>query len=257
MEKASIAAIGLKPQAAIEYFLGKTRVGTEHWTDVWRAGHAHAFMVAGAASDALLADFQAAIAKALMDGTTLAEFRADFDRIVEANGWLQPHEPGWRARIIYETNLAMAYSAGEYRQLSNEDTLIAYPYWQYVHSGSAHPRRQHLAWNGLTLRADDGWWSTHYPPNGWNCGCRVRPMSGRGLARAGKPGPDAAPNEGTRPYRNAKTGEVSEVPVGIDPGFDYNPGAAWLRAEPRLPEQAAWAARVPPPPPVPPVPKPR
>jgi len=250
MTPSDIQAIGLKPEAAIEYFVGKTRIGTTHWTDVWRTAHARAFMVAGAASDALLKDFQDAIAQALIDGTTLADFRARFDEIVEARGWVQPHEPGWRASIIYETNLAMAYSAGEYRQLSDPDTLTAYPYWQYVHSGSLHPRRQHLAWNGLTLRADDPWWDSHYPPNGWRCGCRVRPMNGRGLSRQGKAGADIAPDEGTRPWRNPRTGEVSEVPVGIDPGFDYNPGAAW-HGRPRLPEEAAWAARVPPPPPAP------
>lgn len=254
MTPADIQAIGLPPAEAIRYFLGKTRVATDHWTDVWRAAHAHSFMVAGAASDALLADFQDAIAKALEQGTTLAEFRKSFDDIVQRNGWLQPHEPGWRAQIIYETNLAMAYSAGQYSQMADPDVLAAFPYWQYVHSGSLHPRRQHLAWNGLTLRADDPWWDAHYPPNGWHCGCRVRPVSGRGLARQGKPGPDTAPNEGTRPWRNPKTGEISEVPVGIDPGFDYNPGAAWLRARPSVPEQASWAPRVPAPPPVPPIP---
>ena len=177
------AAIGLPFDEAIDFFKQKTRIPTKGWTYVWRTAHSHGFMVAGATTDALLSDFQDAIKKALTDGTTLAEFRRDFDGIVAKHGWSYNGTPAWRSRIIYETNLSTAYSAGRYAQLTEPETLAAFPYWQYVHSGSSHPRLQHLAWNGLVLRADDPFWATHYPPNGWRCGCRVVPVSGRGLAR--------------------------------------------------------------------------
>ncbi len=230
-----VDAFDLPFQEAVDFFRQKARVPTSHWTDVWRIAHSHAFMVAGAASDALLADFQASIAKALEQGTTLAEFRRDFDTIVEKHGWSYNGAPGWRARIIYETNLSTAYSAGRYAQQTTPEALKVFPYWEYVHSGSPHPRVQHLAWNGLTLRADDPFWASHYPPNGWHCGCRVRPVSRAGLGRMGKSGPDEAPEIETRPWRNPKTGEVHRVPVGIDPGFDYNPGLAWKKGAKYLP----------------------
>jgi phage-Barnase-EndoU-ColicinE5/D-RelE like nuclease2 len=38
------------------------------------------------------------------------------------------------------------------------------------------------------------------------------------------------PPEGTKTITNKRTGEVREVPLGIDPGFDYNPGAAGREA---------------------------
>jgi hypothetical protein len=79
----------------------------------------------------------------------------------------------------------------------------------------------HLAWDGLTLRADDPWWDAHYPPNGWRCGCRVSVVSEAGLKRMGKSAPDPSPPTVTRPWTNPKTGAVHQVPVGIDPGFDY------------------------------------
>lgn len=258
---APVEAVGLPFQEAIDFFRQKVPVHTQHWTDVWRTAHSRGFMVAGAASDALLTDFREAIAKGLEQGTTLAEFRRDFDVIVAKHGWAYNGTPGWRSRIIYETNLSTAFSAGQYAQMTEPATLEAFPFWQYLHSGAAHPRLQHLAWNGLTLRADDGFWQTHYPPNGWRCGCRVRPISERGLGRMGKSGPDAAPPIETRPWRNPKTGEVHQVPVGIDPGFDYNPGLAWKRgggAIPttpkdfdKLPEVAPRTAAPPPPVPLP------
>lgn len=232
------SGISLPPEAAIRFFLGKLNTSTRGWSDVWQEAHARAFMVAGAASDALLGDFRAAIAKALEDGTTLAEFRADFDGIVARHGWAHNGTAGWRATIIYETNLSTAYAAGRWSQLTEPETLRAFPYWQYVHSGAAHPRKQHLAWNGLTLRADDAFWRTHYPPNGWRCGCRVRPLSGRDLARQGKREPDQAPRIETRPWTRPSDGRVLQVPDGIDPGFGYNVGEAWAERRPVIPGDA-------------------
>jgi hypothetical protein len=245
------SGISLPPREAIRFFLGKLNTPTRDWSEIWQEAHSRAFMVAGAASEALLADFREAITKALEQGTTLAEFRADFDAIVARNGWAYNGTPGWRAQIIYETNLSMAYSAGRYAQLTEPDTLAAFPYWQYVHSGAAHPRKQHLAWNGLTLRADDGFWRTHYPPNGWKCGCRVRPLSARDLGRQGKQEADQAPRIEYRPWRRPSDGQVLQVPDGIDPGFAYNPGLAWKQGAPAIPggarltPPAGWVPPVP------------
>ena len=230
-----LEALKLPFDEAIAFFRQKDRVPTAHWTDVWRTAHSHSFMVAGAATDALLSDFQDAIQQALDDGTTLATFRTEFDAIVERHGWSYNGSPGWRSRIIYETNLSTAYSAGRYAQLTEPDTLTAFPYWTYIHSGSRHPRLQHKAWDGLTLRADDPFWNSHYPPNGWRCGCRVAPTSQAGLARMGKSEPDTAPPIAYRTWRNPRTGAEHQVPVGIDPGFDYNPGKAWAEGGKGLP----------------------
>ncbi len=241
----TVEAVALPFEEAIGFFRQKARVSTQHWTDVWRTAHSHSFMVAGAASDALLSDFQGAIKKALGSGTTLAEFRRDFDAIVERHGWAYNGTPGWRSRIIYETNLSTAYSAGRYAQMTDPETLAAFPYWQYQHSGSRHPRLQHLAWNGLVLRADDPFWSSHYPPNGWRCGCRARVVSEGGLRRMGKTAPDRSPPIETRAWRNPRTGETHEIPVGIDPGFDYNPGMAWKQGAKALPVESEKLRPVP------------
>jgi uncharacterized protein with gpF-like domain len=45
----------------------------------------------------------------------------------------------------------------------------------------------------LILRADDPWWKTHYPPNGWGCQCTVHAVSLQELRdKYGKDGPDTA-----------------------------------------------------------------
>ncbi len=243
-------AIDLPFEEAIAFFKQKVPVKTQHWTDVWQDAHSRAFMVAGAAQDALVEDFRQAILKAIEDGTTLAEFRQDFDQIVARHGWVHNGSPGWRAQTIYDTNLRSAYSAGRYAQQTDPDTLRVFPYWTYMHGDSVHPRPMHLAWNGTTLRADDPWWDSHYPPGGWRCSCYVVSTSRRGLARMGKSGPDTAPADDPVPWRNPRTGTVHMVPKGIQPGFGYNPGKAWLhgplhaeRLVPVHPDDATGVAR--------------
>jgi uncharacterized protein with gpF-like domain len=229
-------AIGLPFEEAIAFLRQKINIRTERWTDVWQDGHSRGFMVAGAASEALVAEFREAVARAIEDGITLADFRRQFETIVDQHGWSYHGTPGWRSRIIYATNLSTASSAGRYAQATEPDTLAVFPFWQYVHSGAAHPRLDHLAWNGLVLRADDPWWSTHYPPNGWRCGCTVRPLMQRDLARQGKRGPDSAPPLDIQTVVVPGRGAV-QVPKGIDPGFAYNPGAAWKRHQVTPPEE--------------------
>lgn len=179
------AAVFRRPfDEQVAFFRGKlgNLVPTEKWDDIQKSAHDRAFMVAGAQKADLLADLAAAVDKAISEGETLEAFRARFLEIVRRRGWAgwtgddrkdpdDPKDKGgkgvtWRTRVIYQTNLATSYAAGRLAQLKE----AGYRYWVYKHSDSVlHPRPQHLAWNGLTLPADDPFWKSHYPPNGWNC----------------------------------------------------------------------------------------
>lgn len=209
---------------AIRFFRKKLDVPTERWTDLWKEAHDTAFTVAGATKADLLADLRRSVDKAISEGTTLEDFRKEFDQTVQKHGWSYKGKRGWRTRIIYETNLRTAYSAGRYAQLTDPDVQQSRPYWQYRHGGSADPREQHLSWDGMVLPADDPWWDSHYPPNGWGCSCKVVALSESDLERMGKDGPDEAPNTSTYQWTDPKTGEVIDVPEGVDPGWDYAPG---------------------------------
>ena len=171
-----------------EFFRRKLNVPTDGWTDIYTREHDWAFVVAGANRDAIVADFRAAVEKAIEGGATLDEFRKDFDRIVATHGWDYNGGRNWRSRVIYDTNLATSYAAGRWQQLQ------AAPYWQYEHQDWVeHPREHHVAWDGLVLAREDPWWQTHYPPNGWGCHCTARGLWQRDLEKLGKTGPDQAP----------------------------------------------------------------
>ncbi|HEC90324.1 MAG TPA: hypothetical protein ENI55_01520 [Alphaproteobacteria bacterium] len=213
---------------AIDLYRSKVRLPTRRWTDLWQGMHARAFVIAGATKDALIADFQSAVQKAIEKGTTLAEFRKDFDRIVAAHGWSYRGTRGWRSRVIFNTNVRMAHAAGRWAQIQRLKDKR--PYLRYVAVLDSRTRPLHRAWHGTTLAADDAWWKTHYPPNGWYCRCTVQTLSERDMKRFGYPLSAKAPP--LRPLArriNSSAGPVSiTVPEGIDPGFAYNPGeAAW------------------------------
>lgn len=94
-------------------------------------------------------------------------------------------------------------------------------------------RPAHAAWDNVTLPVTDSFWQTHYPPNGWRCRCRVVAVSKReydtGKTPTGGPMNKTPPDVLTTEFKNRRTGEISRVPAGIDPGFNYNPGAARRR----------------------------
>jgi len=224
------AAYGSLPFAEqAEFFRRKLNLPTDGWTDIYTREHDWAFVVAGANRDAIVADFRAAVEKAIAGQSTLEDFRKDFDRIVATHGWDYNGGRNWRSRVIYDTNLATSYAAGRWQQLQ------AAPYWQYEHQDWVeHPRELHMSWDGLVLERDDPWWQTHFPPNGWGCQCKVRGLWSRDLQRLGKAGPDQAPAvnllERTIGQRSINGPRTVRVPEGIDPGFEYAPGSTRLRS---------------------------
>lgn len=223
-------AFDLPPREAIRFFAGKVSVGTTRWDDVWQAAHSRAFMVAGVQADDVLGGVRAALDKALAEGTTLAQFRRDLKPLMQRLGWEEKGRgyAAWRTRLVYETNLRGAYAAGQYEQQTDPDVLPLVPIWRYRHSGAKDARPEHLRWDGLTLRHDDPWWASHYPPNGWGCGCWVEPMTEAQAARDG--GLGSAPEILRRRWTDPASGRTDMVPLGIDPGWDYNVGAAWREA---------------------------
>lgn len=202
----------------LKFFREKLNIPTLAWDDLWKAQHAKGFMIAGAYKADLLADFREAVEKAIEPGTTLEEFRKDFDHIVKKHGWSYNGGRNWRTEVIYSTNIRTSYAVGRWAQLTDPEQLEVMPYLTYRHGDSRVPRPIHLSWDGITLPADDPWWNTHYVPNGWGCKCRVIGSTKSEYAKAKAAGKGESPPSPIDP----KTGE----PIGIDKGWGYNVGKA-------------------------------
>lgn len=209
----------------INFFKAKLNLPTDSYLDLLGQDHDYAFVVAGANRNDLLTDFRTAVDKAINEGTTLAQFRKDFDKIVAQYGWDYNGGRNWRSRIIYDTNVYSSYSAGRYEQQQRMTKLR--PYWQYRHrDGQKHPRPVHESWNDIVLPADDPWWQSHYPTNAYGCHCSVVAHSAKSLEREGLTVSKSPKiNYVTKELgKNSGKPMIVTLPEGIDYGFDRIPG---------------------------------
>lgn len=240
----------LPPVEALEYFRAKGLEESFAWQDVWQEEHARAFTVAKAMRRDILQDIRDAVATAMAQGLTVDQFKSALQPLLEAKGWwgrqpmadpltgeIREVQLGSARRLdtIFEVNMRTAYQAGRWKRL--QETKKAFPFLRYVTVQDDKVRPQHRAWHGVVRPIDDPWWDTHYPPCGWRCRCTVQAFNERMLNARGFRVTERPPRFPGKPYVNPRTGEHLVIEEGIDPGFAYNPGKAYL--EPVTPRPAA------------------
>lgn len=156
--------LGLPLEAAVEFFRQKGfKIGFDH-RDVWQHEHQAAFTVAKAMQLDLLVEIRDQVDSALADGTTFETFKAALKPNLVKRGWwgrAMMTDPATgetkdvqlgstrRLKVIYDTNLRTAHSEGQWARI--QASKASFPYLTYVHIHSPHERKEHLAWNGLTL----------------------------------------------------------------------------------------------------------
>lgn len=215
-----------------------------NWWDVWQEENSAAFMVSGIARADILGAIKGELDKALAEGTHLADFAKAVKAVLVKAGWwgdIEITDPASgeirtttfndaRLQLIYDTNLRQSYSAG--RWAFQQRNKKAQPYLTYRTMRDERVRKSHAQWDGLVLPVDHPFWDTHMPQNGWRCRCRVYGISERALRRMIEDGDKVkteAPPDVMVGYRDPVTGEELQTPLGIDPGFGYNPGKARMQ----------------------------
>lgn len=235
-----VRPFGVQFKEAIDYLKGKLPETTQAWDDLAGPVHGKVFTVAGATKVDLVRDLQRSLVSALENGTTITQFRKDFDQAVQQHGWTYQGKRGWRTSVIFDNNMRSAHMAGRWSQIQAGKERR--PYLQYRTAGDARVRPQHRAWNGLIFPVDDAFWQTHYPPNGWGCRCAVRAYSQADLDSKGLE--VAPPFEGKTREVITRDGEIKDrVPVGVDPGWDHNVGQSWMSPELALGQKLARLPR--------------
>ena len=223
-----MADAGVVPEEALAWFLEKDLKPSWSYLEVWREEHALAFTVAKITEMQALGKIRDILTDHIKNGGTLPQFEKQATGILEAAGWM-PHAKEFRGvtarlRTIYETNITQAHAAGQWDRI--ERTKEHIPYLLYEVGPSAHHRDEHLSWHGTLLRADDPWWNTHFPMNGYGCKCTVRQVGNYEFEKK-RGGKLILPKDfGSEVFVHPDTLESFIVPVGIDPGFEYNPGKA-------------------------------
>ena len=235
---------------ALEYFRFRELETGFDYRDVRQEQHALAFTVAKAMEMDLLKAIRAEVDRALAEGRTLRQFQDDLTPILRQRGWwgkkemkdpktgrMVPVQLGSprRLRTIYESNLRAARAAGQWDRAQR--TKKTHPYFLYepapyepAHHQPAPGRKpcdRHRTWAGTVLPVDDPWWDDHFPPNGWGCDCRVRPITRREADSRG--GVTEPPPRREVAWWNRRAGRFEKTDAGLDPTWATNPGKQWAR----------------------------
>lgn len=230
---------------------------TFNWHDVWEAEHASRFMVAGVAQADVLKLFQDALREPLAQGMSLGDYAKQIKPLLQAKGWWGDVEitnsktgeirttrfNDARLQLIYDVNLRQSHAAGRWAAIQRNKKRL--PLVMYRTMRDERVRTSHAAWDGLALPADHPFWHQHYPPNSWRCRCTAFALSEKDLQRrraAGERIQTEAPPEQLVPYRDPRTGATATAPLGVDPGFAYNPGQAQVQQASTLLRNALDAA---------------
>src|SRR5450830_2183034 len=256
------AVFGLPPEKAIEYVRNKGYAISWNWRDLWQESQARAFTVARVMSMDVLQDIRGAVDDALANGTTLRDFQKNLTPILQAKGWWGPmidqatgeittyHPDTSRAveqgsprrlKTIYQTNLQTAYMAGRYQQMmaNTGSGPGKRNWWMYEAVMDKRTRPSHAALNGKVFRFDDPIWDYIYPPNGFNCRCRVRPLSDSDLKTMGITPSNSDGYIMKSMVKNKAGGEDQRVSIKLpgmqhafspDLGWAYNQGKAQAQA---------------------------
>lgn len=237
------ALFGLAPEKAIEYSRAKGYAITWSWKDLWQEAQARSFTVAKVMRNDILQDIRGALDDALKNGTTLREFEKTLTPVLQAKGWWGKTEhtdtltgevttaqlgSPRRLKTIYQTNMQTAYMAGRYKsQVASADS---HPYWQYVAVLDSRTRPAHRAMHGRVFKYDDGLWGAMYPPNGFNCRCRVSAMSAAEVESEGymPESSDGRLIDHEIPLKDGTTATVKALRIKVD-GQDklFAPDAGW------------------------------
>ena len=241
MDSASIlAAMNMPPELAVAYLQSKGLQVTDSWRDMWQHAHRKAFTVARSAGFDVLKDIKDGLTEALEQGKSYKQFTNELTPTLQAKGWWGKSADGKqlgsprRLKLIYEQNGQTAFMAGRYQGLSA--ATQTHPYWQYVAIMDTRTRPDHRVLHGRVFGHDDDAWDVAYPPNGFRCRCRVRPLSRATLKREGLNVSSAKGHieEIERPRRDGSTVKVKRINLGDgvqfqpDVGFDYNPAKDYL-----------------------------
>ena len=254
-----VQAITLPPTDTVEFFRAKGYMPAEyreHWDQTWQEEHARWFTVTKLFNNQLLEEVRRSLDTVLSKGGTFEQWKAVIlpklsarDKDGNLADGIDPRllTSTARLRIVYDTNLRVSRAAGKWKRIQALKDRAPYLMYDAVNDGRTRPL--HRVWGGLDtgrptiLPVDDPWWDTHFPPCGWGCRCNVIQLSDRDLRREGLKVTPRPPEPPARRYVRTN-GDIESVPAGIDPGFAYNPGHAYLAALSPVPSGALLTPRI-------------
>jgi SPP1 gp7 family putative phage head morphogenesis protein len=171
------------PIENMAYLLQKKPELHYRWNEIMFEAHHRAFTVARITKADLLLDVQTSLLKAMKEGKSFQHWKKDLKPTLQKKGWWGKRDSvnpktgevqeikigSTRLKTIYQTNMAVAYAQ------SRAGTQYGgrAEYLRYVAVMDGDTRATHKTMHGTILHRNNDFWARNYPPNGFNCRCRV------------------------------------------------------------------------------------
>ena len=230
-------AFDVAPEKAIGFFVAKGLKPSFSYAETLDGEHDKAFTIAKMMNVDILGQVHASLESAIANGVPFKQWSKEIIPLLQSGGWWGKKEVkdpltgeivvaqlGSPARLenIFRTNAQAAYAAGHWQEIIAQQG--AAPFLMYDAVDDFRTRPLHRSWDQKVLPVTNSWWSTHFPPNGWNCRCGVIQLSKTEVDSLGLTPSIDPPKDGNYDWTNPRTGEVYTYPKGVDPGFANNPG---------------------------------
>lgn len=202
----------------VDYFKSKGIVLTQSWKDYLKEVNRNVFSISKISRLDLLQDVYSELLKSIRNGDNADSFKKNLSNLLMKKGWMAGELTSgnqsiitspWRLNLVFRQNVQTSYMAGRLKQQMESNTK----YWQYTGVLDRNTRPTHATliryFHDKVLPASDPFWDEMYPPNGFNCRCRVRAYNLQQVRQLGLTIIKILPSH----IRN----------ISADEGFDHSP----------------------------------
>jgi SPP1 gp7 family putative phage head morphogenesis protein len=145
---------------AIEAFRRRVPISDREWDRLTVEAREYAFKVAGVAQADQVQRVYDAIDRAIKEGTTLQDFKAEAGDLTKSPA---------HAETVFRTNVLTAYNAGRHAIFSEPHVRKDRPYLRFDAVGDSRMTEVCEACDGIILPADHSFWLTFSPPLHYAC----------------------------------------------------------------------------------------
>jgi len=215
------AAEVAKFDAAVNWFRKRTPVSPATWSYLNADAKRKAFKVAGIAQLDLVAEVQAAVARAVEDGTSFETFKRAIETKLIAAWAGSVANPAARLDTIFRNGVQSAYSAGRYRQTTEPSVKKFRPYFRLdtIADHRQSPICRALTSPPIVLPQDDPFWASHVPPLHHRCRSGIRALRTSEAEKLGitEKAPDVEPGKGFggRPDESEWQPDLTKYPLSL------------------------------------------
>lgn len=182
------------PSQIVDKFKAKGLLLTYNYDELQKDAHNKAFTVAKVTRMDLLSDIHDSLVKSQKSGANFQAWKKEILPTLEKKGWWGEKSitnpktgevkevviDSRRLKTIYSTNMRVSNSQYRYKQMMSLENSV---YWMYRSALLENTRATHKQLHGSVFHRDHSFWQKNYPPNDWNCKCKVTAHSKRDIEK--------------------------------------------------------------------------